>query len=105
MSKTISTQKIIRVGNSLAITLDSTFAKSANLKHGSKLQIEYDHDSGALTAKTVEPYRQGKDQQAPVLSDKQQEEYVSSKITPEFRAWVKKSLEHDAEAMKELANL
>jgi hypothetical protein len=58
------TQKVIKVENSLAVTVDPAFAKEANLQAGIR----------------------------------------ESKVPAEFRKWVEKSLEEDAQSLRELAN-
>lgn len=96
------TQKLIKVGNSLATTLDPQFLRQAGIKAGDSLSLHYAADGAYATlipAKTVNKMEKMK------VNKAEREAVLMSKVTPEFQTWVEKSLEEDAEALKKLANL
>lgn len=95
----IKHQKIIKVGNSYAVTLDKQFVESLELRDGDPIVARY-HDNMVSYASVANV-----DAEASKLSRGEQETYISTQITPEFQDWVKKTLEEDKEAMEELANL
>ena len=102
----IQTQKIIKVGNSFAVTLDKQFIDQSGLKGGDHVVMRYDETtpSAALSIKdhgeTI--YSAGSSKK---LTKQEKMKNLSSEITPEFRDWVKNSLEEDKESMDTLANL
>ena len=69
-------QKIIRVGNSMAVTIPQNIAREKKFKIGDEVQVN------------VEPV--GKKRAA--------------KITPEFIKWVDKHIENNRPALEELAH-
>ncbi len=96
----IQMQKVIKVGNSLAITLDKKFTEKAGISPGQEMAVVYKAEKGLVSlAKSSTMISDG---------DRVAEEkvaYLSGKVTPEFQLWVEKSLDEDAEAMSKLANL
>lgn len=102
----IQTQKIIKVGNSLAVTLDKQFIGQSGLKAGDHVVMRYDETtpSAILSIKdhSENIYTVGTSKK---LTKQQKMKNLSSEITPEFRNWVKNSLEEDKESMDALANL
>lgn len=96
------TQKLIKVGNSFATTLDPQFLRQAGIKAGGSLSLHYAADGSYAT---LIPSK-GLDKKEKLDVNKAKREAVlMSKVTPEFQEWVEKSLEEDAEALKKLANL
>lgn len=78
-------QKIIQVGNSLAVTIPSSFVKEVKLKAGQKVMVDGDYDSAMLTIQSsVKPSR-------------------DVGITPEFLSWLKKFNSKYKNALTELA--
>lgn len=78
-------QKIIQVGNSLAVTIPSSFAKEIKLKAGQKVMVDGDADSAMLTIQSsIKPAR-------------------DAGITPEFLSWLKKFNNKYKDALTELA--
>ena len=69
-------QKIIRVGNSVAVTIPPSFIKEKKLKVGDEVQVD------------VEPITKVK----------------RTTLTPEFIKWVDKYIENNRPALKELAS-
>ena len=67
-------QKVIRVGNSLAVTIPQNLVKEEKLKAGETVEI-----------------------------DVQRVKKAKSKITPEFISWVDKYIENNRPALEELA--
>lgn len=98
----IKNQKIIKVGNSYAVTLDRTFVDRCQLKDGSDLIARYDEDQAAVTFATPTTYSATQTQP---LNVAEKTAVYATKITPELQEWVKKFLEENEESMKELANL
>ena len=68
-------QKIIRVGNSMAVTIPKSAAQEKNVKVGDTIDFDF----------------------TPTKTSK-------SKITPDFIAWVDKYIENNRPALEELAN-
>lgn len=78
-------QTIIQVGNSLAITIPSSFVKEVKLKAGQRVMVDGDPDSAMLTMQsTIKPSR-------------------DAGITPEFLSWLKKFNNKYKNALTELA--
>lgn len=102
----IQTQKIIKVGNSFAVTLNKQFIGQSGLKAGDTVVMRYDETtpSAALSIKDrgENMYTTGSSKK---LTKQEKMKNLSSEITPEFRNWVKNSLEEDKESMDTLANL
>jgi hypothetical protein len=104
------TQKVIRVGNSYAVTLDSKFVNANNLQAGDQIVGSYSQTHVAYAASRqqtmvikdtgAQKYEAGKK-----LTKTEQKAVLQSKITPEFIDWIDKTLEEDREALEELANL
>lgn len=102
----LKTQKVIKVGNSLAISLDAGFVAGAGIKHGDHLTLRYDVSQQSAVLSTKEtPENRYATSSGTKLSKTEKEAYLSKEITPEYQEWVKKTLEEDREAMEELANL
>lgn len=77
-------QKIIRVGNSLAVTLPASFVKEGNIKAGAEVIVEQNAQYKTLYVKPV--------------SAKQ-----TSKLTPEFFEWLENISKEYKDVIKELA--
>jgi antitoxin component of MazEF toxin-antitoxin module len=105
MSKgTLKYQKIIKVGNSLAMTIDKDFVAQTGIKVGDQVAVNYQPDAKVVS------YAPVANSGASVLAEKAVSGYeakskLASAITPELEAWTKKFLEENKEAMKKLANL
>lgn len=80
-------QKILRVGNSYAITIPHSFAKEAKIKAGQTVIVEEDTTSHTLT----------------VQLEKKQVARDDS-LTPEFLSWLKKFNSRYKNALTELSN-
>lgn len=78
-------QKIIKVGNSLAITLPSSFVEYAKWKAGQKVVVLEEADSKTLTVQS------------------QEAELLKMGLTPEFRSWLKKFNKRYKDALSELS--
>lgn len=76
-------QKIIQVGNSLAVTIPSSFADQADWKVGEKVLVE---NSGLE-----------------VLMIRQEKNSLRSGVTPEFYNWLKKFNAKYKNVLKELS--
>ena len=77
-------QKVIQVGNSLAVTLPSTFVKSQKVKAGQSVFIETSDTLGLVQVRTSSGG-------------------ASSGLTPEFFSWLKKFNAKYKDALTELA--
>ena len=92
-------QKIIKVGNSYAVTLDSEFVKEQGFDKNPSIMVRYANKAGVITA--------GNKDKISIngwLTEDERKGYIASKVTEEFRDWVDKTLVDDAEAMEKLAN-
>lgn len=78
-------QKVIRVGNSYAVTIPKGFADEVKLKAGQKVKVDEDIELETLTVQ-------------PVRSNLKQ-----GSLTPEFLTWLKKFNAKYKGALKELA--
>lgn len=76
-------QKVIQVGNSLAVTIPRDFIKAQRLKAGHQVFVEADSDLDLVQVRTK--------------SDRK------SSLTPEFKAWLDKTTDKHAATIKELA--
>lgn len=81
------TQKIIKVGNSAALTLPIQFLKEANLKIGDEMTVE---TNGKLKYVIAKPKKLG--------------DQVSS-LTPEFKEWLDNFMVEYKPILKKLAKL
>lgn len=82
----MKTQKIIRVGNSLAVTLPASFIKEGNLKAGNEILVE-----------TMPIY------QTALITTKKNK--IKSQLTPEFFQWLNQVSEKYEDVIRELANI
>lgn len=102
MTKT-KTQKIIKVGNSYALTLDKKFVDKNRLKIGEPMVAQYSATSSAMSFSRPEDLAKTKPQGK--LTKEEKRTVLNSQITPELREWTDNFLKENAEAMQELANL
>lgn len=79
-------QKIIKVGNSLAITLPVSFVKEGNIKAGAEVIVEQNAAYKTLYVKPASA------------------KYSKSKLTPEFYEWLDDISKKYKDVIKELAN-
>jgi len=101
-------QKVIKVGNSYAVTLDSKFVDENQIKAGDQIVGSYSKSHVAyavpgnqpMTLKDSAGLEYGKK-----LSKTEKRAIMHSKVTPEFVSWVDKNLEKDKNILEELANL
>lgn len=101
------TQKVIKVGNSYAVTLDSKFVEENELQAGDQIvgsysasHVAYAAPASHLTLKDGSDLKHGKK-----LTKTEQRAVMHSKVTPEFMDWVDKNIEEDKEVLEKLANL
>jgi len=93
-------QKVIKVGNSLAVTMDNQFIRETGIKVGQKLAVVYKPEKGIMSvAQSQSGVSSG------VLVAEEQQAYMAGKITPELKGWTDKFLVENQEAMKKLADL
>ncbi len=103
MSK-ITSQKIIRVGNSYAITLDKDFIEKTKLYKQSHVSVRYD-ENAPQTIAILRDSSEFSYETSKKLSKEEKAKYLISEITPEFQHWVQQTLEEDKESMQVLANI
>lgn len=82
----MQTQKIIKVGNSLAVTIPADFAKKENFKAGEEVAVEADHVSDTML---IKPKRKA----------------TETSLTPEFHQWVKHFIKEYKPVLDQLAHL
>ncbi len=76
-------QKVIKVGNSLAVTLPSAFVKMRKIKAGQKIYVNSDPEADLVQLKTTDK--------------------TNSAITPEFYNWLNKFNAKYKNALTDLA--
>lgn len=76
-------QKVIKVGNSLAVTLPRHFVKARHVKSGQKVFVEADADLDLVQVQT--------------------KSRTPLKLTPEFKEWLDSVSRRYASTIKELA--
>lgn len=79
-------QKIIKVGNSFAVTIPRSFVNEVGFKSGDEVEVESDINLKLMIVK-------------PAGSP------VKTKITPEFKAWLEDFNKKNKKALQALANL
>ena len=102
------TQKVIKVGNSYAVTLDSKFVDENQVKAGDQVVGSYSKSHVAyavpknqsMTLKDSASLEYGKK-----LSKAEKRAVMHSKVTPELSSWTDDFLKKNKQAMEELANL
>lgn len=77
-------QKVIKVGNSLAVTIPKSYADTVQLKAGQKVFVDTDVDLDLLQVRT----KGG----------------TATNLTPEFKDWLDKTSNNHSQTIKELAN-
>ena len=92
-------QKYVKVGNSMAVTLDNGFVKQHNIKPGRPVVMVYD-DRGIFSGTSSKQLLSDK-----TLSDVSKKTVIASKITPELKQWTERFLLENQVAMKKLADL
>lgn len=76
-------QKIIKVGNSAAVTIPKEFLKQAKIAIGQYLDVEVDPELKIIIIKTLDsPYK--------------------TKMTPEFRQWLHNFIKQNQNLLKTL---
>lgn len=94
----IKYQKVIKVGNSLAVTLDPKFISQVNIQVGDQLAASYKSETGVISlAKTTKRLAN--------VKETEKEAVISAKVSPEFQKWVERSLKEDEVAMIKLKDL
>lgn len=87
------TQKLIKVGNSYAVTIDKQFVQQ-HFSSQPQAEIKIDMDRGEFS---VRP--------AIASGSRNVKHALSEKITPELQQWTQKFLRDNKEALEKLANL
>ncbi len=108
MKDFVKNQKVIKVGNSYAVTLDRKFIEENELQAGDQIIGSYSASHVAYAApatKVLTLKDDGNLKYGKKLTKTEQRAVMHSKVTPEFMDWVDKSIEEDKEALEKLANL
>lgn len=98
----IKTQKILKVGNSVALTIDPHFLSEAGVSVGDTVHIRYADDGSFMT---ILPEKKVSKDIQKRFKKAEKAAVLESKVTLEFREWVEKSLNEDEESLRKLANL
>lgn len=78
-------QKVIKVGNSAAVTLPKEILKQSSLSGGDSVYVTLDEATGAIiVSKSENPFRG---------------------MSPDIASWTKNFIENNREALRELANI
>lgn len=93
-------QKVIKVGNSMALTLDSKQAAIMSIKVGQELAVNYKPEKGVVAFGIPKDMKN-----AGVVMDAEKEVIMATKITPELQQWTDRFLMENEESMKKLADL
>ena len=80
------TQKIVRVGNSAAVTIPKSFLDEINLQIGDEIDVQNDKD---LKIMVIKPKNSS----------------TQTQITPEFKNWLDNFMASNSATLKELAQL
>ena len=95
----IKYQKVIKVGNSLAVTLDSDFVKKTGIKAGDQMAAAYKPDIRIFSmADSISALDSGGNTSEPAS-------VLAGKINPELEAWTDNFLQENREAMIRLKDL
>lgn len=78
------TQKVVRVGNSAAVTIPKQFLIQANINIGDEVEVESDKD---LQLVQIKP----------------KGSKLQTKITPEFKNWLDGFMDENESVLRELA--
>lgn len=109
MKNFTKTQKVIKVGNSYAVTLDKRFVDENQLEAGQQIIGSYSQSHVAYAApvqsQALKLEDRGKESYSANLTKTEQKAVMHSKVTPEFTQWVDKTLDADKEILERLANL
>lgn len=100
---TLKSQKIIKVGNSLAVTLDRGFLTQHKLKAGDVLVARYSSEAPVICLSTPVGMKQMGTQEKMVSEEKLV--YMATKITPELKKWMDNFLKKNKESIDKLADL
>lgn len=100
MKQYIKRQKLIKVGNSYAVTLDRKFVELLQETQQVDMAVVYDIDNKTAG---LALHDSAFSNQAYKTSIKKAA--VASAVTDEFQDWVARSLKHDEESMKKLKDL
>ncbi len=103
MSGKLKYQKIIKVGNSLAVTLDRDFVTQTGVKHGDEVAVNYQADQKVVSYAPVEP--SGAMEVAESMEKYNAKAKVAAVVTPELEEWTENFIEENKQALKKLANL
>ena len=100
MKQYIKRQKLIKVGNSYAVTLDSEFVNTLRDSQQADVAIAYDLENKTAG---IALHDASFNNQAYKTSIKKAA--VTSAVSDEFQDWVDRSLKQDKEAMEKLKDL
>jgi antitoxin component of MazEF toxin-antitoxin module len=93
-------QKVIQVGNSLAVTIDKKQAQLMKIEAGQPLAVVYKPEKGLMSLAKSKSAISTEN-----VSAEESEAVVAGKITLELEQWTTRFLLENKEAMDRLANL
>lgn len=98
MKTYIKRQKIIKVGNSYAVTLDKSFVDQNELQVHD-VTVAYNVDMGVMSLAKTSAALQGMNSKNVTRSAS-----IHGKITPELQHWTDNFLKRNAQALEELSH-
>lgn len=92
-------QKLIKVGNSYAVTLDKEFVRQANLTELHDVTVVYSPDKGAVSLA-----KNHTELPASLREQHEEKALFYSKISPELQKWTDEFLTTHEEALEKLSH-
>lgn len=102
------TQRIIKVGNSLAVTLSSKFVDVNDIQAGDPVIVSYTKTHMAVAMPGTPEFRlrdEGGQHYDARLTKTEKKAVVHSRVTPELDRWVNEFIKENKDSLEELANL
>jgi hypothetical protein len=101
----IKYQKLIKVGNSYAVTLDSEFVRRHHLKVGEPMTATYKTDQSVVSFVPTDQPELVKAITQSTLSKTEKTSKLASTVTPELEEWMNDFYTENREAMEILSKL
>lgn len=98
----IQMQKVIKVGNSLAVTIDKKQAQLMKIEPGQSMAVVYKPEKDIISMSQT---KKGVSALTTTHKAAENEAVMAAKITPELKEWTDAFLEENKEALERLADL
>lgn len=98
------TQKLIKVGNSYAVTLDSEFVTHTKLQEKGYVTLQYNFDDETMAISVNEPPTVQYSAE-PKLSQSDKRKNLAETLSPEYKKWLDNFMKENKEALNKLAHL